>query len=98
MHSQHAAQGMLHKACCKDMLLHASSSGSSLVYQPMQQSSPPECSDWINFVSTSPDTIFCLSTCNLSTVQVMNNKQNRQMLTFIGGFAVVLLLVYYLFF
>eukprot|EP00882_Tetradesmus_deserticola_P004696 GHRQ01004950.1.p2 GENE.GHRQ01004950.1~~GHRQ01004950.1.p2 ORF type:complete len:107 (+),score=34.07 GHRQ01004950.1:37-321(+) len=29
---------------------------------------------------------------------VMNNKQNRQMLTFVGGFAVALLLVYYLFF
>jgi hypothetical protein len=26
----------------------------------------------------------------------MNNKQNKQMLTFIGGFAVVLLLLYYL--
>jgi hypothetical protein len=31
-------------------------------------------------------------------VQVMNNKQNRQMLTFVGGFAVALLLLYYLFF
>lgn len=30
-------------------------------------------------------------------VQVMNNKQNKQMLTFIGGFAFVLLLLYYLF-
>ncbi|WIA09908.1 hypothetical protein OEZ85_010122 [Tetradesmus obliquus] len=29
---------------------------------------------------------------------VMNNKQNKQMLTFVGGFAVVLLLLYYLFF
>lgn len=28
---------------------------------------------------------------------VMNNKQNKQMLTFIGGFAAVLLLLYYLF-
>lgn len=26
----------------------------------------------------------------------MNNKQNKQMLTFIGGFAAVLLLLYYL--
>jgi hypothetical protein len=31
-------------------------------------------------------------------VQVMNNKQNRQTLTFVGGFAVALLLLYYLFF
>jgi hypothetical protein len=29
-------------------------------------------------------------------VQVMNDKQNRQMLMFVGGFAVVLLLLYYL--
>lgn len=29
---------------------------------------------------------------------VMNNKQNRQMLTFIGGFAFVLLLLYFLLF
>lgn len=30
-------------------------------------------------------------------VQVMSDKQNKQMLTFIGGFAVVLLLLYFLF-
>jgi hypothetical protein len=32
----------------------------------------------------------------LPSLQVMNNKQNKQMLTFIGGFAAVLLLLYYL--
>jgi hypothetical protein len=28
--------------------------------------------------------------------QVMHNKQNKQMLTLVGGFAVLLLLLYYL--
>jgi hypothetical protein len=43
--------------------------------------------------SAMPDTFLCMS-----AAQVMNNKQNKQMLTFVGGFAVVLLLLYYLFF
>jgi hypothetical protein len=36
--------------------------------------------------------------CWLVPPQVMNNKQNKQMLTLVGGFAVLLLLLYFLLF
>lgn len=39
----------------------------------------------------------CHQVAAVCLVQVMSDKQNRQMLTLIGGFALALLLLYYLF-